>query len=89
MHIRSARAGGEALLRLAEGIEGLIVLVMNQMQIRRGEQRLLQPRTCRIRLPQFIDCPVKRVIVVGGPGHLAQQIEAVRVQFTAHIAEQG
>ncbi len=71
MNVRGARAGGEALLRFAEGIERLIIFVMNEMQIRRREERLLQPWTCRIRLAQFIDCPVERVIVVGGPGNLA------------------
>src|SRR5437660_4207844 len=45
VRIRGTRSGGETLLQFAERVQRLVVLVVYQMQIRRREQRLLQPRT--------------------------------------------
>ncbi len=89
MSIGSARAVREALLRFAKCVERLIVFVMNQMQVGSGEQRLLEPWTCRSGLAQFIDRAIKGVVVAGGEVDLTQQIQAMRVDFAAFATDQG
>jgi hypothetical protein len=63
--------------------------MMDKMQIGRGEQRLLEPRTGWSRMAQLIDAAVEGVVIASGPGELTEQIETLRVDFAAFSAEQG
>ena len=62
--------------------------MMHKMQIGRREQCLLEPRTCRRGLTQFVDGAVKGIVVVGGEVNLTQQTQATRVGFACHATEQ-
>src|SRR5271157_5370202 len=87
--VGSARAVRETLLGFAKCVEGLIVFMMNQVQIGSRDQRLLEPWACWRRLAQLIDGAVESFVVVGGEIDLTQQVEAMRVDFSAFASNQG
>src|SRR5579872_2876928 len=77
MRVGSLRTFRKALLQFAVSVECLIVLVMDEMQVRGREQRGLEPCTGRSSFSKLIDRAIKLVILVHGPSHFAEDVKSL------------
>jgi hypothetical protein len=77
VRIGCARAIRKALLQLAEVVDGVVVVALQQIHVAGGKQRLFQPRACRSKLPQLVERPLYGLFIAGGALRLTQQIKAL------------
>jgi hypothetical protein len=77
VRIGGARAIRKALLQLAEVVDGVVVVALQQVHVAGRKQRLLQPRACGSKLPQFVERPLHGLFIARGTRGLTQQVKAL------------
>ena len=79
VRIRSAACVGKALLQFPVRIDGLVIVGLEQIEIARREQRLLQPQAGGRALPKLTQVAQETIFVAAAARDLSQVVEPLRV----------
>src|SRR6185369_9715033 len=81
MRVGGTTAGRKSLLQLAVGIDGVVIVLAQEINISRGQQFLLEKRAGRGGFTQLSHDLQKAIVVIGSAGNLAQVEETLCIYF--------